>query len=309
MAIHQCSICNKNFKQKSHLDSHINKKNKCKPICNEKSPKTSQTSPKTASPSPKINSITIEQQVSKNDNLICNHCNTTFARKDNLNKHMKSRCKVLLKQEIEQKNKQLEDESKFKQLEDEIKKLKDELNVVQSITINNKNCNNTINDNSINNTVNVINLVPHGSEDLIKHKIDELLLILSTKKGFNGVLELIMRVHFSSRFPEFQNVYIPDIKNKYAMVYDTEWTLKNTEDVISNLYDTKSDFIIENRDIFYKYLNPGEKIVYDRWATCNNDRNTEDFKEYITNMHEQIKLILFNKRNMVIATKKLREIK
>jgi hypothetical protein len=118
-----------------------------------------------------------------------------------------------------------------------------------------------------------------------------------------------MRIHFSSRFPEFQNVYIPDIKNKYAMVYDNEWELKNIEDVISNLYNTKSDFITENKDIFYKHLNPGEKIVYERWAKCNNDRNTEDFKEYIENMHEQIKLLLFNKRDLVIATKKLQGIK
>ena len=117
-----------------------------------------------------------------------------------------------------------------------------------------------------------------------------------------------MRVHFSSRLPEFQNVYLPDIKNKYAMVYGTDWQLQNIDDVINNLYDTNSDFITDNKDIFFEHLNLSEQIVYDRWARCNNNRNTEEFKKYITNMREQIKLLLYNKRNIVIANKKRQKV-
>jgi hypothetical protein len=93
------------------------------------------------------------------------------------------------------------------------------------------------------------------------------------------------------------------------MVFDEEWELKNIEDVISNLHDTKSDFIMDNKDIFYKHLNVGEQIVYKRWAENNIDRNSDEFKIYIADMYKKIKLLMYNKREMVIATKKLQEIK
>jgi hypothetical protein len=264
----------------------------------------------------------------------CNYCQQTFTRKYGLYKHITKSCKIAMaqnkvKQEIydklvllESKNKQLEEEiinkdkqlenkdkqieTKDKQLEEEIKKIKEEIKTTQSTSVMN-NSNNIINSN--NNIVNVINIVPHGEEDLMKNKVDDLLLILSTKKGYNAVLELISRVHFNSRFPEFQNVYIPDIKNNTAMVFDQVWELKNTEEVINNLYDSKSDYITDNKDIFYKHLNIGEQAVYARWAASNNNRNTEEYKEYITDMHKKIKLLMYNKKDMVIATKKLQAIK
>jgi hypothetical protein len=192
------------------------------------------------------------------------------------------------------------------QLVDEIKMLRNEINIKQP-SVTNSNNNNSNNTTNSNNTVNVINIVPHGQEDLVKHKVDDLLLILSTKKGYNAVLELITRVHFNSRFPEFQNVYIPDIKNNTAMVFGDEWELKRIDDVINNLYDTKSNFITDNKEIFYKHLNVREQAVYLKWETNNNDRNTEEFKEYIYDLYSKIKLLMYNKKDMVIATKKLQE--
>lgn len=303
----QCHKCNKIFAKKFYLERHLNKKNPCQQLVllppnttvlplntiktfqnvsklPSNTTKMLQTATNSQLNATTILPVIIHPEIPKPINKYqCNYCNKSFVRKDVANKHMKSSCNVLKQQNNDKQ--EIFDNEKIKKLEEEIKNLK-------SATINN-------------NTVNVINIVPHGEEDLAKSKVDELLLILSTKKGFNAVPELIMRVHFSSRFPEFQNVYIPDIKNKYAMVYDTKWDLKNIEDVISNLYETKSEFITENKDIFYKHLNPGEKIVYERWAKCNMNRDSEDFKLYITNTREQIKLLLFNNRDMVIATKKL----
>jgi len=38
-------------------------------------------------------------------------------------------------------------------------------------------------------------------------------------RGFNSVPKLIEAIHFNPDKPENQNVYIPNIKNKYALQY------------------------------------------------------------------------------------------
>jgi len=395
MTKYQCSNCNKNFKQKSQLDYHINRKNKCQSIAeishqnppyNHQNPpynhqNTTFPPPKTTILPPQIitelqnvsmptqnNNVSIPTQNNNvsiptqnvpipvnDDSYTCTYCNKSFARRDVVNKHMKQSCKVLKQQDkdrkeifdklvlLEEKNKQLEEEiknknrviedkdkvienkdkvienkdkqlekvieNKDKQLEEEIKVLKSEINNIQSLTINNNNNNNNNSNNTTNNTVNVINIVPHGQEDLNKNKVDDLLLIIATKKGYNSVLELISRVHFNAHFPEFQNVYIPDIKNNTAMVFNQQWELMNIEDVITNLHDAKSDYIMDNKDIFYKHLNVGEQIVYGRWEENNNNRDSAEFKEYIADVHKKIKLLMYNKREMVIANKKLQKMK
>jgi hypothetical protein len=89
------------------------------------------------------------------------------------------------------------------------------------------------------------------------------------------------------------------------MVFNKVWELKNTDEVISNIYDTKSDYIKDNEDVFINHLSVGEKLVYQRWVLADRNRDTAEYKAYINSMHDKIKLLLYNKRNMVIETKKL----
>jgi phage FluMu protein Com len=335
MTKYQCSICKRNFRQKCHLNDHSNKKSKCVPLIEV--PQNNTNVPQNNTIVPQNNTIIPSNNRPINDNIYtlngnlttqhgnlegnhqCRHCNKYFARKDAMNRHIKQYCPIAKqqnndKQEIfdrlvllESKNKQLEEEIKLKDKQLEVKdklleeeiKLKDENKTIQTITLNS---NNTNSNNTTNNTIN-INVVPHGEEDLSKYS--NLLLVLAAKRGINAVLELTDRIHFNPQLPEFQNVYIPDIKNKHAMVFDKVWTLKNTDDIISNIYDTKSDFIKDNEDVFFNYLSVGEKLVYQRWVATDNDRNSKEYKIYIDGMHEKIKLLLYNKRDMVIATKKI----
>ena len=325
MSKYQCDVCNRKFMQKCHLDNHLNRKNKCQPHIqqlHENTPKLHEIAPQLHEKQLKMHENTLnlhentpkipeidpnkdQHKMDSNNVHKCNYCNKTFSRKNVVYKHIKESCKIANQQNKEKQeifDKLVALEEKNKVLEEEIKN-KDK--VIQTITINNNTNTNNSNNNNNNNTINVINIVPHGEEDLVKNKVDDLLLILSTKKGYNAVLELITRVHFNSRFPEFQNVYIPDIKNNTAMVFDQVWELKNIDDVISNLYDTKSDYITDNKDIFFKHLNPGEQLVYQRWATSNSNRDSAEFKSYIKDTHNKIKLLMYNKREMVITTKKL----
>ncbi len=244
----------------------------------------------------------------------CNYCHKTFSRKNVLYKHQKKNCKVAMqdnknKQDIfdklvllENKNKQLEEElkNKNKQTEEDIKKLRDEINIMQNVSISNNINSNNINNNNINNTIN-INIVPHGKEDI--GKIMDMLL-KSAKRGLNSVCELTESMHFNPELPEFHNVYIPDIKNKHAMVFENEWKLRNIADVINNIHDVKSSIISENKDLFFDKLNPSEQRNYMKWYKISNDKNNEEYNAYITNSLDRIKLLLFNEKNMVIATRK-----
>ena len=295
MPNHKCNNCNKLFAKKYHLERHLNKKNKC-----QMTPQNTTIPPQnTAIPPQNTDILSNEKAIIQNDEYQCPHCNKSLARKDALNRHINQYCPI-----VKQNNKEKQEIfDKLLLLESKNKELEKEINNIKSTTINSNS--NNINNNSNNTTNNIINVnvVPHGEEDLSKYS--NLLLVLAAKRGINAVLELTDRIHFNSQLPEFQNVYIPDIKNKHAMVFDKVWELKNTDEVISNIYDTKSDYIKDNEDVFINHLSVGEKLVYQRWVLADRNRDTAEYKAYINSMHDKIKLLLYNKRNMVIETKKL----
>ncbi len=267
----------------------------------------------------------------------CEHCNKSFVRKDVLNKHIKSFCPVIKQQNkekqdiferlllLESKNKELE--TKYKQLEEEIKnkddaiKIKDDViknkddeiknkeiqneetikkltsenKILQTITVNNNNINN-------NNTIN-INIVSHGNENLLEKQVGELMLMLAAKRGIKVVDELISLVHFNPTFPEFQNIYLPDMKNNHMMVYDKEWILKNATVAIKELCDNKSSFIIDNINAILNRLTIRDQALIKTWIILMSDKSTDEYKEYYNELLDTTKYKLYNNKNMVIATK------
>ncbi len=161
--------------------------------------------------------------------------------------------------------------------------------------------NNTMN-NNINNTTNII-MVSYG-QDL--SKITPKMLSAACKKGYNSIVQLVEMVHFNPSCPEFHNVYIPSVKDKHAMVYyDETWNLKNKDDVVNDMYDTNRDFIMENIEGINNFLNDGEKRALNRWLDSekNKDKSDKD-KKAIECTHENLKLLLHNKRHIPVGTRK-----
>ena len=148
--------------------------------------------------------------------------------------------------------------------------------------------NNNIHGNMINNYV----LVGYGKEDL--DRIDRNDLLKGIRSGFNSTYNLIDAVHFNPKYPEFHNVYISSMKNKYAMMYDgNDWTLVMKDDLIDKLYDDKRNYIEENLEDFLESLTTSQKNALDRWM------NAKDDHPYIQKIKNDIKLLLYNKRKMV----------
>ena len=52
------------------------------------------------------------------------------------------------------------------------------------------------------------------------------------KNGYYSTLKLTEAVHFNAKYPEFHNIYITNMKDKYAMMYDgVNWALTMKEDL------------------------------------------------------------------------------
>jgi hypothetical protein len=161
---------------------------------------------------------------------------------------------------------------------------------VKTINSNNNNINNTNNGTVINNH---FTLVGYGKEDLSKLDKKEMLKIL--QNGYNSTIRLTQAVHFNPKYPEYHNIYISNMKNKYAMMYDgATWGLTIKDDLIDRIYDDKKNYIEENLEDFIDSLSESRKKALERWLATNDD----DIK--IKNIKEQIKLLLYNNRKLAM---------
>jgi hypothetical protein len=311
-----CSICCKVFTSKSILIEHLNNNceldNKLTDLHNENQQKQSVNKkhivetvlednkndfPQFYHNSTVIshnlpqNSAKIPQNPTKTFSFECNFCNKQLSRKDSLMRHLDI-CKV--KSNIEASK-----EKVFIKLLKEVKELKTQIN--NNTNTNNTNMNNTNTNTHSNNTNNIsqtnnIKLVAFGKEDLsyISENITKKLL----KKGFQSVPVLIDHVHFNKNNPSMQNVYIPNLKNPYAMTYNGErWQLTDLQDTIKSIYDEKKCYLEEEFERLEDILDKITVKKFDRFLT-------EDEGLFIKDMFQQIKLLLYNKRDMPLDTHK-----
>ena len=153
-----------------------------------------------------------------------------------------------------------------------------------------KNITNTHNIN--NGIVAHINLIGYGKEDL--SKIDKNEIIKAIQQGFNSTIKLTETLHFNPKHPEYHNIYITNVKDKYAMMYDgKDWNLTMKYDLINKIYDDKKNYIEENIDEFINSLSSSRKKALDRWLVTDGE------DEKINKVKNEIKLLLYNKRNFV----------
>jgi hypothetical protein len=139
----------------------------------------------------------------------------------------------------------------------------------------------------------IVNITPYGKEDISRINRNELLNVFQS--GFNSVLRLTETTHFNPKYPEFHNVYISSMKNKYAMMYDgNDWALMMKDDLIDKLYDDKRNYIEENFDDFINSMTKSQIDALHRWM------NADDDHPYIQTIKNGIKLMLYNKRNMAL---------
>lgn len=279
MTEYKCSECDKLFKYKKNYNYHVN------------------------------NNVCTGKQYAVDDNSInaCKYCGKTFTTPTNMYRHMNHTCKIKKAEdqkrdqiyerlvELEKKSEKIDVlEKENKELKKEMKSLKKNVKddkKVKKITNNTTNNNNT---NNINNGIVAhINLIGYGKEDL--SKIDKKDILKAIQNGFDSTLRLTETLHFNPKHPEYHNVYITNVKDKYAMMFDgKDWNLTMKDALINKIYDDKKNYIEENLDDFVDSLSTSRKKALERWL----ETNEED--ERIIRVKNEIKLLLYNKRNLAI---------
>jgi hypothetical protein len=129
---------------------------------------------------------------------------------------------------------------------------------------------NVINNNTTNNTQNInngivthVNLIGYGKEDL--SKIDKKEILKAIQFGYDSTIKLTETMHFNPKHPEYHNIYITNIKDKYAMMFDgKDWNLTMKDKLINKIYDDKKNYIEENIDEFIDSLSASRKKALER---------------------------------------------
>ena len=314
MVLYKCDLCNYSSNIKPHYIRHLNtKKHKNNQEIYEeeekqkdtKGLKKTQKGLKNSNFSKKKDSketqkdsklgFFLEKKIKKNEikseRFRCEYCDIELKTKPILLRHIRKYCKVKkqisndenLKNELKQKNKELEEHKKEKEkLYNYIEKL---IEKTGDTNINIENQTNTQN--------NQIILNNFGSEDIshITDKFMNKMLIIP----YGGVQKLIEKVHFSNKKPENKNIALTNKKEKMIKIFkNNKWKYQNRDEILDELinlnYSRMDDYYIEKGK---EKLNP------------RHDKIFLDFQEKFENQEEELHTKLKQDCEMILLSDNL----
>jgi len=302
MDVRYCNYCNKTYSSYKSLWNH-----------NKKFHKSSVT-PMSTQCQPNVNPMSTHCQPCVNPKYKCIKCNIIFTTRQSKSRHLLKSCNNKLKEEYNVSNKLQEENSIIKKENQELHKKMNELLKLCKIhpktlqKINKQLINTGTINNTINNTNNTINIVKFGSEDLNKvFSQSEILKVLNRK--MQSLEESIKTIHFNDSRPEFKNIYITNLKDQYAYIYDgNKFIAVLKSDILEELVDNHFENIELSVDEYKEKLQPKTIDVLDKFIDkMNNDDEFVDnehkktypnFKSYNIN---KIKLMIYNNTDKKIV--------
>ena len=245
--------------------------------------------------------IVVSHNLTPNNTFCCKYYQNKYSRKDSLTRHLKT-CKekknddivkesmtelvnLLNQKDIDHKRETQEYKNELKvrdrQIEELIKKA--------GITTNN----------NITNIQNNFKLLNYKETD-ISHLTENDYVRCLEHYNF-CVPHLIRKIHFNPKKPENHNIYISNLKNSFVMVYmNNKWKVKNRDETISRMIDDKQ-IILEKK--IQEWVESG--IQYPKvMAKFSRYIEKREQNDVINAIKEDIKLILYNNRNMIIENNK-----
>lgn len=272
-----CEFCNKNFSSRQNLWKHTHKFH----LDNIKKRET------LTSVDEKIieeNLTSIDESCNKkSDEIKCEYCFTKFTRKDSLKKH-NLRCKV--------KNNCGENIiKKFEELSNELNQIKKQMGNQSNNTINNigKQNNNINNGNIIHNT-----FIKFGKLEYEKIFTEaDICRILNNR--MLSLEEGIKSVHFNPKKPEYGNIFITNMRDDLAYIFDGKHFISVSKNEMLNelvgihideinisfekLKDKINTSYVKRLEVFLEMLNDDDKEYYDE----DNNKSYQNYRAYKIN--------------------------
>ena len=305
MVNYTCPRCNFTTHIKTKYTSHLRRKYICENILSDDNleseyikyniiEKMSNISsakkpPKTAKiKKPPPNSAKIRQNLedSSEDSFECKYCDKIFTRKDSLIKHLNGRCKM--KKELDNEKNEM-----YKIVEMLNQQLIDKDEKINELIKNSGNTTN-ITYNQQNNINTNIKLLGYRNTD-ISHLSDKDFISCISHSNF-CIPHLIKKIHFDPDKPENHNIYISNIKNNYAMLYDGDkWNLTNKDDLINEILEEK-EIIIEEK--LEEWVEKGKQYpeIMKKFTRYLEKKENDAVLDKIK---DEVKLVLFNNRNLI----------
>ena len=291
MTSYDCKCCNFSTKLKSNYTRHLK---------TQKHQKVIQSYPKCYPKLSKKNEIVkSEGDSAKSAKHICKYCGKEYKYRPGLSKHIKYSCqknededlKELVKLMNEQlnaiNNKLNESEADNEKKDKMIKKL------ATKLQINNYNTNNVI----------VTNILNYKDTDLSHLTAKDYERAI---QQVNYAIPSIMKqIHFNPQKPENMNIYIPNIKDKYLLIFnENEWQIESRSTTVDNLIDDKYlilkewyDENLRDRDINENMDQESYKFLKQNFEKFDANIENDEIKQIIK---DEIIMFLYNKRNMII---------
>ena len=145
------------------------------------------------------------------------------------------------------------------------------------------------------NTVN-INITPYNQPN---NYLDDAAMKKILDMGYLCVQDLVTKLHFNKEHPENHNIYISN-KKDWMVTYKVgdQWKTEENAEIMTQLYDDKSDFLIEKYNELEKQLAQSTITKFTRFKN-DYDNNDQHIK---SNTIKELKFILYNNKNTVKDT-------
>lgn len=208
---------------------------------------------------------------------LCQYCNNEFTRKNNLNYHIKNRCKEKIKKDKE--------ENIYKQ---QIEKLTNDLEKLKNKSNNKIITYNTLTNNNLTNINNI------GNEKISDLTRDEKKYIMS--HGMNSIISLAEHLNFNEKLPNNHNFYVSALNDKHLNTIDdkTKTIIKEQK---KNIFDRLLFAHIEKLEKINKNIN-----YKDFDTVLTKLKNIIFLKQMRKQYFDQLNMLAYNKRNLIIKT-------
>jgi hypothetical protein len=280
----KCYICNKYYKSINSLGNHNRK------FHSQKTPKNAFVPPNNANIPPNNAKNVLKKSTSIHIIYKCEFCNKSFARKDNLQKHINlNRCKkkndIIFSLKKENEELKMNFQKEITELKAQIKELMNKNCKIHYKTLQKINTQNNIQ----NNNINIIGFNKENLLDLFSDK--EKLKIL--KKKYDSLNYFIEYAHFNNKYPQLKNIKITNLKDNIAYKYDdskNKFIATTKDDLINDLVISRMTDIDEFQTEIYDKLSKKEQDIIKNML----DEFYNDEDKYKDKKKEDIKFIIYN---------------